>query len=443
MYLRSLILLALTYIFLSVPALTQTSTRTLYVLNSLGRTLSKVDLNSGVVVNDWLTVGEISNQIFAYQNKIYVVNSLPPAIMILEVPTGDVSYITLAPGTNPYSMAFVNESKAYVTNLIANSVSVVDLTNRQVLKEIPVGIAPEGIIVVGRYAYVANSGGWPDYKGSAISVIDVAQDSVLITLPVATNPQALAYTADSMLHVVCTGNYDNIHGQVVVLDPRAVLAGEPAARDTIQLGGAPSDLVITRDGLVYLADYGDMVNGLLYCYEAGTRTVRRDAVNPLRVGNGAINLLYDTAANRLWVNNFADDTVQELDATTGTILRTFPVGDGAQDMALIDPNAQVGVPDARPLPTMEAILFPNYPNPFNPQTQLQFSLPERALVTLEIYNLQGQQIRALVTQTDPAGTHAVSWDGRDDLGHEVASGVYFVTLKVGAFQTSQRLLRLK
>jgi len=66
----------------------------------------------------------------------------------------------------------------------------------------------------------------------------------------------------------------------------------------------------------------------------------------------------------------------------------------------------------------------NYPNPFNPSTEIRFALPKDAEVTLTIFNLRGQVVRTLVKGAKVAGFHTVSWDGRDELGHDVASGVY-------------------
>jgi len=69
-------------------------------------------------------------------------------------------------------------------------------------------------------------------------------------------------------------------------------------------------------------------------------------------------------------------------------------------------------------------LHQNYPNPFNLGTEIRYELAENAYVTLEIHNLYGQEVRTLTEGQSEAGRHWVRWDGRDNLGHEVASGVY-------------------
>lgn len=70
----------------------------------------------------------------------------------------------------------------------------------------------------------------------------------------------------------------------------------------------------------------------------------------------------------------------------------------------------------------------NHPNPFNPMTTISFTLPEPGAVKLRIYNLRGELVRTLVDTGFDAGAHEVAWNGRNDSGGEVASGVYFARL---------------
>ena len=84
---------------------------------------------------------------------------------------------------------------------------------------------------------------------------------------------------------------------------------------------------------------------------------------------------------------------------------------------------------SEPIPDHFALLA-NYPNPFNPATTIRYQLPQASHVTLKIYNLLGQEIRTLVDVIQEAGFHNVRWDGRDDSGAPVSSGVYLVRLVV-------------
>jgi len=88
-------------------------------------------------------------------------------------------------------------------------------------------------------------------------------------------------------------------------------------------------------------------------------------------------------------------------------------------------------------------LAPNYPNPFNPSTTIAYQLPTRAPVALEIYSLLGQRVRHLVEQVQVAGQHAVTWDGKDDAGRAVASGVYLYRLSTGRHDLTRTMVLAK
>ncbi|RMG62208.1 MAG: T9SS C-terminal target domain-containing protein [Calditrichaeota bacterium] len=89
-------------------------------------------------------------------------------------------------------------------------------------------------------------------------------------------------------------------------------------------------------------------------------------------------------------------------------------------------------------------LYANYPNPFNPGTALRFALPEPQKVTLEVYDLLGQRVRILLKQNPlQAGYHTTYWDGRNERGEAVASGIYLYRLKAGPFVKTRRMILLK
>ena len=92
----------------------------------------------------------------------------------------------------------------------------------------------------------------------------------------------------------------------------------------------------------------------------------------------------------------------------------------------------------------EFLLSANYPNPFNPLTQIEFNLPEKAQVKLEIFNSLGQKIKTLVNdQWLNAGTHTVDWDATDENNHRVASGVYFYRLTGEKFHKQKKMLFIR
>jgi methionine-rich copper-binding protein CopC len=85
----------------------------------------------------------------------------------------------------------------------------------------------------------------------------------------------------------------------------------------------------------------------------------------------------------------------------------------------------------------------NYPNPFNPTTAIEFSVPERADVKLDIYNILGRKVKTLVDREMTAGDYTVQWDGTNQSGHSVATGVYLYRLTAGDHSASRKMLLLK
>jgi len=93
-------------------------------------------------------------------------------------------------------------------------------------------------------------------------------------------------------------------------------------------------------------------------------------------------------------------------------------------------------------------LLQNFPNPFNPDTWIPYELPKDAPVTISIYNIKGQLVRELSLGDKEAGYYVIKsksayWDGRNDCGERIASGVYFYRLQAGKFNAMRRMVILK
>ncbi len=102
----------------------------------------------------------------------------------------------------------------------------------------------------------------------------------------------------------------------------------------------------------------------------------------------------------------------------------------------IEDEAEVVLPD-------QYELSQNYPNPFNPSTTIEFSLPTRSDVALKVFNVLGQEVAVLLNKTISAGTYKVIWDGHNQNGNEVASGVYFYKLETTEFVETKKMILLK
>ncbi|MBN1292923.1 MAG: T9SS type A sorting domain-containing protein [Candidatus Latescibacteria bacterium] len=107
----------------------------------------------------------------------------------------------------------------------------------------------------------------------------------------------------------------------------------------------------------------------------------------------------------------------------------------------IPENVITSTPNSN-LPKPVSILT-NYPNPFNPSTTIEFSTTGAGFVSLSVYNLSGQKIRELVADLKPAGTHSVIWNGRDESGNQVSSGIYIYQLRAGDVVRSNKMMLMK
>lgn len=92
---------------------------------------------------------------------------------------------------------------------------------------------------------------------------------------------------------------------------------------------------------------------------------------------------------------------------------------------------------------VEYKLYNNYPNPFNPATTIKYSLAENSLVTLKVYNTMGQLVKTLVNKHQSEGSHSVEWDGTNDGGVRVTSGVYIYRISAGNFNAVNKMILLK
>ena len=88
-------------------------------------------------------------------------------------------------------------------------------------------------------------------------------------------------------------------------------------------------------------------------------------------------------------------------------------------------------------------LYGNYPNPFNPSTVISFDKAEPGFVQIDIFNIRGQKVRSLVNNFYDAGTHKAEWDGSDDAGRNLASGVYFYQMKTEEINDIRRMVLMK
>ena len=128
--------------------------------------------------------------------------------------------------------------------------------------------------------------------------------------------------------------------------------------------------------------------------------------------------------------------IADLDVTGSTTNFFGPIEATAQSSSVS------GFSDDNNLPEKH-VLGAAYPNPFNGKTNIQYFMNGAGMVKVELYNLMGQKVRTLVSEIQNAGSHSVSWDGKNDLGQDLGSGIYLYHMTTNNFKASKRILYLK
>jgi YVTN family beta-propeller protein len=398
-----------------------------YVANTLGENLSMIDLINHTVNPNAEPLGLYANQVVLRGDRAYVINSGANEIQVINLTTLNTLYtVDVGAGTNPWGMDFVNDDVAAVSLLLTNQVKFVNVFTGQVVQTVSVGTGPQGVVFSDGKVYVANSGyNGAGYDPGTVSVINTNDYSVS-TIAVGLNPQTLAIDSQGNIVVACSGDYVSAGGEINVIDTdiqqvvHSVSAGMPITGVAVNAGDK-----------AYFSTFG---SGVLV-YDLINQTFERDTGNPLPGGPG---IAFD-ALDNAYISDFGRDSVHVF-SPSHQLQDEYLVGDGPISIAVYDPApSSIGDPETRVVAKFS--LHQNYPNPFNPETTIEFETYENGTVLLEIFNVLGKGIRKLVNKTLPAGSHSMVWDGKNDLGRKVPSGIYLYRLQMGG-ESSVRKMQL-
>ncbi|NOX87494.1 MAG: hypothetical protein GXO77_00575 [Calditrichaeota bacterium] len=207
-------------------------------------------------------LGDTPNSMTVWDTLGFIVVNNSNKIEVISLKSWkSVKTIEMSGGSSPRNLAVVSDQKAYVTNLYANNVAVIDLKSLSLSgKTITVGANPEEIVVLSGKAYVANSGFG---SGNTISVIDAGSDKVVRTIKVGDNPTSLIIDEDNEINVLCTGRWPawgdstdkGTNGGVYVIDPvKGVVV------DSIKITGHPSELSYGGNDLGFFILNGKVVS---------------------------------------------------------------------------------------------------------------------------------------------------------------------------------------
>jgi aminopeptidase N len=114
-----------------------------------------------------------------------------------------------------------------------------------------------------------------------------------------------------------------------------------------------------------------------------------------------------------------------------------------RDYWILSEHSQLGTESESTQTPSKYDMVQNYPNPFNPSTTISYDLPEQSEVSLTVYDLKGREVTTLQNQPQPAGHYEVQWNGVNDSGDPISTGVYFARLQVGDYSKTIKMVYLK
>jgi len=156
-------------------------------------------------------------------------------------------------------------------------------------------------------------------------------------------------------------------------------------------------------------------------------------IGGLRTGDYYV--MASTECDTIWYDNKTNP--QDADSVSVTM----PYETSGIDFYL--PSTAVETEDEIARCPAEFELHQNYPNPFNPETRIEYTLKKAGHVSLHIYNILGEKVKTLLDQDQSAGFYQINWDGKNDKGKSVSSGLYLYKLEVNGFSQAKRMLLLK
>jgi hypothetical protein len=390
-----------------------------------------------------------------FDGYIYVVNRYgADNIQVLDPQDGfsTVCQLSVGAGSDPHDIMVLGPHKAYVTRYNTNVIWIIDpsmcvqtgsidlsaLVDADGKAEIDMMCRVGDRVFVTVQRLDRNSPGWPPVGPSYVAVIDVATNALVDTDPVAPGVQPIAlqgtnpfsdieldpYGGD--LYISGVGKWGLRDGGVESIDPiglhsNGIVFTENAA------GGDILDVEIDRGtaGFAIVSDADFFTLLISYNAQTGVKTGTLYDPNDYVLRDIEISPSHELfLADRTPTN----PGIRIFNVSTGAQLTTSPIDVclPPYDITFSVP-VQTGIGDP-PVAGTAASLGDAFPNPLNPETTIPFTLASGTRVALKIYDAAGRSVRTLIDAERPAGPQSAAWDGKNDAGIPVASGVYFVRL---------------
>ncbi|NIR47638.1 T9SS type A sorting domain-containing protein [candidate division KSB1 bacterium] len=344
---------------------------------------------------------------------------------------------------SPHSWAgrvFVSNQLAFLTTNA--SLRIIDITRPDSLFQIAsFSVLARAVQVVGDYAFVLD-------RDQALHIIDVNDPA---------HPKRISKYQIELPKLAFGGNLFVSNGYAYVAAASAGLhifditdVNNPIQVSHIEANGSSLDVFVLQD-CAYLAETG----GLRIIEVSNPKAARvlgqtHRSIAALGVFVANVFAYVATVSGLTMIDVSERDLPVEVGFfKTGDVARSayvandlIHVADNDDGLYILrnDLTTKIEHPTTR---SQNFILHYNYPNPFNPETTIRYGLPEPRRVRLIIYNVFGQNIKTLVDEVKAAGSYSVTWDGTDERGQPVPSGVYFYRFDAGVVSGTKKMILMR
>jgi hypothetical protein len=400
-----------------------------------------------------------------FDGLIYVVNRMGgDNVQVLDPEDGfsTIRQFSVGNGSDPHDIAFVSASKAYVSRGNETDLLIVDPSTGAWLGAVDLSPLADGdgvpemdcLFLTGDRLFVSvqrldRNNYWLPVPPSYLAVVDTEADTLIDCDPASPGAQAIElggtnpfgdlhldpYTG--FIYFTCVGWWGMADCGVEAVNP-ATCRSEGFIMNESAAGGDVNDVSILSPSIGYAVVTDAGFDNLLIRFDPSNGEVADTLYAPggyvlsdIEISPGGELFLCDRTA--------MDPGVRIYNAYTGEEIAASPIDVG---LPPFDITFSVPVQTGCEMPPA-AVLGQNYPNPFNPATVIPFSIERDCHVSLVVYDAAGRRVKTLCEGVLQGGGHRAVWDGSNDRGRAVASGVYFVRLRSGERFLTRKLILIR
>jgi len=413
---------------------------------------------SNFAITDSILINEFSPSLDIKDNKLYVADG-SWGLKIFDISSSETPRLLGTYSNNKLDARdiLVKGKYAYVLNFAFQQLDVFDISDPtlpSMIYEIQanVGLDAESSIWLD-HLFVPTTKSVTDFYSQKIEIFDISNPETPIRngeIDLADNIFSTCGASGDYLFTISRANGLRIFH---VDDPfKAEELGYYSFMGSYQLNSSMIVhnnivMIVNDDGLYIIKNENNSLPSLINCMPDTTIAKNNKfqfQYEVIDVDNDALSFQIENQCHGFNI----DESTGFLEYTPGTISRdttlqlVVAINDTKSTKRDTTEINIIGTTDVLCNPQAPAYfsLENNYPNPFNAETTIRFELPQNSHVRLEIYNLLGQRVTTLLNSPKPAGRYTLKWDGKDQNGNDVASGIYFYKLVAGDFRQIKKMV---